>query len=141
MIIITRQPSVSLWSSSHNILLTGVQMKEMKAIAHQTLGLKEAEAEEDKQILVPETPLTINITIPVATATATTQTNTDVLHYNTIAAKQTNTDELNINTTAGAATLSHCWTRLRKGWVSTSMRWGLTSCARYCLSCRTYSRR
>ena len=107
------------------------QMKEMKAIAHQTLGLKEAEAEEDKQILVPETPLTNNITTPVATATATTQTNTDVLHNNTIAAKQTNTDDLNINTTTGAATLSHC----------TSMRWGLTSCARYCLSCRTYSRR
>ena len=84
MIIITRQPSVSLWSSSHNILLTTVQMKEMKAIAHQTLGSKEAEAEEDKQISVPETPLTNNITTPVATATATTQTDTDVLHNNTI---------------------------------------------------------
>ena len=118
-------------------------MKEMKAIAHQTLGLKEAEAEEDKQISVPETPLTNKITTPVATTTATTQTNTDVLHNNTIAAKQTNTDELNINTTAVTATqtLSHCWTRLRKGWVSTSTRWGLTSCARYCLSGRTYSRR
>ena len=66
--------------------------------------MKEAEAEEDKQISVPEILVTNNITTPVATATATTQTDTDELHNNTITAKQTNTDELNNNTTAGAAT-------------------------------------
>ena len=66
--------------------------------------MKEAEAEEDKQISVPEILVTNNITTPVTTATATTQTDTDELHNNTITAKQTNTDELNNNTTAGAAT-------------------------------------
>ena len=66
--------------------------------------MKEAEAKEDKQILVLEILVTNNITTPVATATATTQTDTDELHNNTITAKQTNTDELNNNTTAGAAT-------------------------------------
>ena len=66
-------------------------MKEMKAIAHQALGLKEAEAEEDKQISVPEIPVTNNITTPVATATATTQTDTDELHNNTTAGVATQT--------------------------------------------------
>ena len=73
-------------------------MKEMKAIAHQTLGLKEAEAEEDKQISVPEILVTNNITTPVTTATATTQTDTDELHNNTTVGvvTQTETEEVSL---------------------------------------------
>ena len=85
--VLTRQPSVPLWPSPHTNL-TAAQLTEMKVLASQFHGVKEAEETQESNIMT-----NADVIPPVSTATSTTQTEVEEAKDNNTKATTTTQTE------------------------------------------------
>ena len=90
IIVLTRQPTVPLWTSAHT-KLTAATMKEMKALARQALGVKETEETQE---------INTNTITPVSITTVHTQTEEEENNNNISVTTQTEAEETTNSTSS-----------------------------------------
>ena len=93
IIVLTRQPTVPLWTSAHT-KLTEAMIKEMKGLARQALGVKETEETQETQ------EINTNTITPVSITTVHTQTEEEENNNNISVTTQTEAEETTNSTSS-----------------------------------------